>query len=345
MTEPRSFETSQPLVSVVTPVYNGEPYLSECIESVLSQRYENWEYVIVDNCSTDRSVEISQKYSASDTRIRLVKNTEHLDVIPNFNRALRYISPASEYFKVIHADDWIFPDCLREMVALAESNPTVGLVSAYRQEENEVTLDGLPLSASVISGRDICRAHLLGGVKVFGSPSSHLLRSATVRSREIFYDETILHADTEVCFEILKDWDFGFVHQVLTFTRRHNESVSSKAMRLGTRQIENVLGLLLKYGPAYLSENEMALQCKKVFRNYYRFLAQSALEVKGREFWDYQRSCLKQAGYPLSVAKLARFILLELLDLRQAYRRLRRGIIARRGERAVARGKVADDQG
>ena len=52
----------QPLVSVLTPVYNGEDFLEECIESVLSQTYQNWEYLIVNNCSKDRTLEIALKY-------------------------------------------------------------------------------------------------------------------------------------------------------------------------------------------------------------------------------------------------------------------------------------------
>ncbi|MCB0227477.1 MAG: glycosyltransferase, partial [Anaerolineae bacterium] len=53
----------QPLVSVVTPVYNTDKYLADCIESVLAQSYDNWEYVIINNCSTDRSLEIAQRYA------------------------------------------------------------------------------------------------------------------------------------------------------------------------------------------------------------------------------------------------------------------------------------------
>ena len=63
-----------PLVSVVTPVYNGETTLCECIESVLAQTYPNWNYVIVDNCSTDRTHDIAQEYAVKDARIRVHRN-------------------------------------------------------------------------------------------------------------------------------------------------------------------------------------------------------------------------------------------------------------------------------
>ena len=111
----------QPLVSVVTPVYNEEKNLAECIESVLAQTYPNWEYVIVNNCSTDRSLQIAQSYAAQDKRIRVCDNREFLRAISNQNHALRQISSESKYCKVVLGDDWIFPECLTKMVELAEA--------------------------------------------------------------------------------------------------------------------------------------------------------------------------------------------------------------------------------
>ena len=88
---------SQPLVSVVTPVYNGEKYLSACIESVLAQTYENWEYVIVNNCSKDSSLDIAQRYGKRDSRIRVHNNRDFLSMIENFNHSLIQSSDESKY--------------------------------------------------------------------------------------------------------------------------------------------------------------------------------------------------------------------------------------------------------
>ena len=175
--QPRS-----PLVSVVTPVYNGEKYLSECIESVLRQSYTNFEYIIVDNCSTDRSEEIIKHYENSDERIRCIKNAKHLQVIQNWNSALQFISPESKYCKIVHADDWIFPECLDQMVQLAENHSSVSIVSAYRLVEDRVDLDGIPISQKVLSGKDVCRQDLLGKLRVFGSPTSLLIKSINIRA-------------------------------------------------------------------------------------------------------------------------------------------------------------------
>ena len=113
----------KPLVSVVTPVYNAEKYLAECIESVLAQTYNNWDYVIVNNCSKDGSLEIANEYARQDSRIRVHNNTEFLSMVQNFNHSLLQISADSKYCKVLHADDLLLPECLMQMVALAEQNP------------------------------------------------------------------------------------------------------------------------------------------------------------------------------------------------------------------------------
>ncbi|MCR4405507.1 MAG: glycosyltransferase [Anaerolineae bacterium] len=331
----RSKPGSEPLVSVVTPVYNAEPYLAECIESVLAQTYRNWEYIIVNNRSTDRSLEIAEHYARQDARIRVHNNREFLKQFQNWNHAMRQISPASKYCKVVHADDWLFPECIARMVEVAEAHPSVGIVGAYRLDENRVDLDGLPYPSTVVPGWKICRLSLLEDLWVFGSPTSLLIRSDIVRSREAFYDESILHADTVACFDILQDWDFGFVHQVLTFTRRHNESLTSFTNSFHTRRLANFM-ILLKYGPVYLG-SEYEKRLKQAEENYYRFLARSVFDLKGKEFWNFHGNELKKLGRPLKAIRLIRALFFELWDFREVTRQVRQAIRLKREQKTPER--------
>src|SRR3954468_19202059 len=106
----------QPFVSVITPCYNGAAFIAECIESVLAQTYDNFEYLLVNNCSKDNTLQIMHDYAKRDTRIRVHDNTDFLDVMVNHNHALSFMSSESAYCKCVSADDWIFPDCVRQMV-------------------------------------------------------------------------------------------------------------------------------------------------------------------------------------------------------------------------------------
>src|SRR5215831_10677015 len=110
----------RPLVSVVTPFYNTTRYLAQCIESVLTQSYSEFEYILMDNCSTDGSGKIAEAYARRDPRIRLIRCSEFVSQLQNYNRALNEISDASRYCKILQADDYIFPQCLELMVQAFE---------------------------------------------------------------------------------------------------------------------------------------------------------------------------------------------------------------------------------
>lgn len=293
----------KPLVSVVTPVYNEEKDLKECVDSVMAQTYENWEYVIVNNCSTDRSLEIAQSCAARDVRIRVHDNQTFLRAVENQNHALRLISPKSKYCKVVLADDWIFPDCLEKMVRVAESHPSVGFVGAYGLRGASVAWDGLPYPSVVTEGRDIARWTLLRRPYVFGTPTSILVRSDLVRATKSFYNESNIHADSEACFELAARSDFGFVHQVLTYTRLREESLTAFSERYNT-YMPAILERLVKYGPIFLTQDELKVCLKKHLETYYRYLADSAFALREKEFWIYHRDKMQKAGYPLSLSRL-----------------------------------------
>lgn len=305
----------RPLVSVVTPFFNTVEYLAECIESVLAQTYPNWEYILVNNCSRDGSAELAETYAARDSRIRVVHNTDFLNQIQNYNHALRQISPESRYTKIVQADDWIFPECLERMVDVAEANPSVGLVSAYRLYGTMLSNWGLPPETTVMPGREAGRFQLLEHKYLCGSPTSIMFRSEVVRSRDDFYDESCLFEDTEACYRVLEDWDLGFVPQVLAFERVENESIST-----GCRSFDDSWRLanlitLKKCGTAFLSEEELEAESTRLEKEYFRFLAQNLLANRGKEFWEYHKSGLATIGLSLDLATFGPHCLWELIDV------------------------------
>jgi glycosyltransferase involved in cell wall biosynthesis len=292
-----------PLVSVITPVYNGEAYLEDCIESVLSQTWQRWEYVIVDNASTDRTGEIAELYASKDDRIRVVHNDRLLPIIPNWNLTMRQISSDSVYTKVVHGDDLLFRNCIEKMVDLAEDHPEAGIVGAYRLDGNVPRPSpGLPHTERVFRGVDVARETLRQSYSVFGSPSSLLIRSALVRERPDFYDARYLHADKAVCMELLKRCDFGFVPQILTYTRIHGDSQSTvTADRLGTRLLENLL-MLREFGPSLLTVEELRERISRQERRHYRFLARRLLRPEVRR---HHRERMAAHGLGFDAWKLA----------------------------------------
>ncbi|WP_052507500.1 glycosyltransferase family 2 protein [Desulfonatronovibrio magnus] len=316
--------SDKPLVSIFTPAYNSEKYISECIESVLMQTYENWEYTIVDNCSTDNTKKIITEYVKKDNRIKLYSNKYFLPQIKNWNNGLKKINLDSKYCKVLHADDWLFPECIEMMVKVGEGNTNVGIISAYRLEEDRVTLKGLRYDTNVFKGHEICRKHLLSEIFVFGSPTALLIRTDIIKKYNCLYDEDEVHADTFACLKILKEWDFGFVHQVLTYTRRHNESVSSHVNLFDTKVLERIRALE-KFGQYYLRPNVLQYHKTKRLRGYHRLLARRFFELRPLDYWKYHHNELNSIGLRVNWAFVGMLIALQIFRPIDTFPHIRKG--------------------
>jgi glycosyltransferase involved in cell wall biosynthesis len=313
--DPKIDVDAQPFVSVLTPVYNGAKFLRECIESVLNQDYENWEYVLVNNHSTDNSLEIMKEYAVKDDRIRIHNNKDFLPQMENLNHAFRQISPKSKYCKVVHADDWLFPECLTKMVAVAEEYPSVGIVSSYRldgeQQRATVELDGLPYPSEFNWGKEIARKYLLNGSSQFGSPSSLLIRSDLIQNREKVYVESHQATDTGACLDMLKESDFGFVHQVLTFTRHHEESMTNTECQENFSFIHAKLSSQLRYGPLFLTEEEHANRLASKLNIFYILLCRNLLKYRSVEEFKKQKQILDQLGLKFEPTKFGKNLVRE----------------------------------
>jgi glycosyltransferase involved in cell wall biosynthesis len=293
----------QPPVSIVTPFYNTAEFLAECIESVLTQSYENWEYLLVNNCSTDGSMEIAARYGIKDPRIRVLTNSTFLNQVQNYNQALRQISAASRYCKMVQADDLIFPDCISKMVALAETDPRIGVVSSYSLTGNRVINTGLPYDIKIIYGPEVCRKSLQAQMFLFGSPTSVLFRSEIVRQRDPFYREGSPNEDTEACYEILQNWDFGFVHQILSYLRIDNVSISAAVKDHGASYLEKFI-MVNKYGRLFLGEAEFRKCLKQIRKVYFEDLALNLLRRQDKRVWEFHRRGLHGLGYELNKKEL-----------------------------------------
>jgi glycosyltransferase involved in cell wall biosynthesis len=308
----------EPFVSVVTPVYNCGPYLAECIESVLNQTYRNFEYLIVNNCSTDNTLEVAQSYAKKDSRIRVSDNTEFMSVFVNHNNALNQMSTESKYCKVVSGDDWLFRDCVAQMVELAEEHPSVGIVCGYSLEGKRVLFQGLDYSEKVVNGRQICRETMLGRLPfVLGAPTSLLYRADLVRRTKTFfpYPEDAPHADVSACYQALWDSDFGFVHQILTFTRVHAQSETSASFKFG-RQHRAFIADVARFGPLYLSPQEVEQQLRIFTDKYYAWLVAALIENSfDRTFLAGQRASMRAIGFELSPARIVKAALMRGVEL------------------------------
>jgi len=127
---------NQSLVSVLMTVYNRENYISEAIESVLASIYTNFELIIADDCSTDRSIAIANEFAAKDNRIRIVQNKKNLGDYPNRNNAAIYAT--GKYIMYVDSDDTLNPDAIEYILRQFAQYPKAKFATIYQQKDIKI---------------------------------------------------------------------------------------------------------------------------------------------------------------------------------------------------------------
>jgi glycosyltransferase involved in cell wall biosynthesis len=124
-------------ISIITPAYNEEKHIGECIESVLRQTWPHFEMVVVDDASSDSTAEIVKKYSAADKRVKLIRMQENSGVSTARNAALDNVH--GDYLLFLDADDWILPEMLSDLVEMIHQYE---MVDMFRLKGKKVHIRG-----------------------------------------------------------------------------------------------------------------------------------------------------------------------------------------------------------
>jgi glycosyltransferase involved in cell wall biosynthesis len=171
---------ASPLVSVLLTVYNRERYLAESIDSVLAQSFADFELIVVDDCSTDRSLEIAREYERRDKRIRVIANDRNYGQFPNRNRAASFAT--APLFKFHDSDDVMYPHCLAVMVAAMEKETRAGFGLS-----NGRAWPGGPVPM-LLTPRQAYQREFLGFGLFMCGPSGAMFPTATFRDLGGFED-------------------------------------------------------------------------------------------------------------------------------------------------------------
>lgn len=217
---------SKPRVSIGLPVFNGENYLREALDSILSQTYTDFELIIIDNASTDQTQQICQKYSAKDNRIRYYRNKQNIGAMKNFNNVFRLSS--GEYFKWIAHDDVYSPTFLAECVDVLDRNPSVVVAHSKTAciNKNSKVIGAYHYSLKISSQKPHERfGHLLNVYSpawaIFG-----LMRSSALKKTPLL--RNYIGSDMNLLAEISLMGQIYEIPKYLFFRRAHPEAYSNK---------------------------------------------------------------------------------------------------------------------
>jgi glycosyltransferase involved in cell wall biosynthesis len=213
-------KTFHPNISVLMPVYNAEKYLNEAIDSILNQTFADFEFVIINDGSTDRSEEIILSYQ--DARIKYFKNDVNLKLIKTLNRGLELV--AGKYVARMDADDVSELNRLQVQFDFMESNPDVGIVGAgfinFKDESTEISRVLYKPTHDEICFNQLYQIHLSHG--------TCMIRTEVLRSNSLNFSLEFEHAEDFELFTRLASFTKLANIQAYLYRVRHHEHEVSK---------------------------------------------------------------------------------------------------------------------
>lgn len=222
----KSDTDSCPLISVGMPVYNGEEYIALAIRAILDQTFGDFELIISDNASEDRTEEICQEFASADPRIRYYRNSENIGAAGNYNRLLELAR--GEFFRWSNADD-LFAPRLHELCLKALNQHPLAVLSYGKteiiDEHGEVVKryeDNLHLPQRSANERFQRFFEQVGLTNVIYG----LMRTEAVRQTDVFGDGSLPAADVSFMAELTLRGAFIEIPDVLFYRRMHSGASS-----------------------------------------------------------------------------------------------------------------------
>lgn len=210
---------ASPRVTVLMPVYNGAAYLDEAVRSILDQTFTDFELLIIDDGSTDRSVEIVQSFS--DPRIRLHRNDRNLGLIATLNKGLSFA--AGDYIVRLDCDDVSLPTRLERQVDFMDRNPQIGIAGTWFEK----IMDGNSMRIKVPENDAMIRFYLIFDNTFLHS--SIIIRKTFLDEQGLRYDPAFLHAeDYEFWVRCAKITELANLPEVLVRYRYHSGNISNR---------------------------------------------------------------------------------------------------------------------
>jgi glycosyltransferase involved in cell wall biosynthesis len=233
--------SASPQVTVIILVYNREKYISEAIESILAQSFTDFELLLIDDGSTDGSVEIMGSYT--DPRVRLVCNEGNLGIPKTRNKGIRLARGA--YLAVLDSDDYAYPDRLARQVAFLDRHKDYAAVGSWtvamdEKDQSLRRIKRLPVSPGEVQSRLLFRCCLC---------HSALMARKAILHEYWYRDQYVVCEDVDLFVRIARKHKLGNLPEVLTCIRGHAGRITrEKAQLVKDKNLDIVSAQLTELG-------------------------------------------------------------------------------------------------
>ena len=216
------------LVSIVLPTYNGEKYLSESIESVINQTYKNWELIIVNDCSTDGTLEIIKKYTEKDERIKFITNEINSKLPQSLNNGFKLAK--GNFYTWTSDDNYYDPKAIEQMVNYLILNPDKAMVYADFYNLDEISNKKEKAVLLPVTPQNMLDSNCIGACFMY--------RKSIAEKVGEYDTSKFLVEDYDYWLRIMLAGKIGHIPQILYTYRIHNSSLTGKRHREVSKKAE-----------------------------------------------------------------------------------------------------------
>lgn len=217
------------LVSIIIPVYNRQIFISATLESILSQSYTNWECIIIDDHSTDKTFDILLSYSSIDSRIIVHKRPLYLTKGANICRNYGYKISKGKYIQWFDSDDIMLPTMLENKIIkiiLDNSDIVINRLGFFKSDTNKFFTDNRSSIESKIKNLPF---DFFAGNFWFGTPQPLFMKSYLQSQKKLFNVNLVRNQETELFVRILlQNPKISYLNDVLILQRIHENSIGEK---------------------------------------------------------------------------------------------------------------------
>ena len=302
-------EKKMPQVSVIMPSYNKEKYIGEAIESIIRQTFSDWELIIIDDCSTDHSVEVIRSYQ--DDRIRFYENSFNIGIAEIRNRGIALAT--GKYIALLDADDISLPERLEKEIAFLDEYPEVDVVfGGFKEIDGEGIIRETYFTP--LKNPDYIKANLM--IMDVIPNGSCMYRKDFIVQHGIRYRDGYLGMD-DYLFWVecsLHGRISGMTDVFLLWRNTSNNGTnvykySPEYRETRERKYSEILSFALKENGFQLNEKELDFYCKvlseykyklqneKEIQEWYRLIRKICRQAEGKKnCWEVQKVFKKQFG-------------------------------------------------
>lgn len=264
-------------LSVCIPVYNGEKFIIETINSVLNQTYEYFELLVIDNNSTDKTIELVQKIK--DKRLRIIKNKTNVGMAGNFNRCLELAK--GDYIQILCADDLLEKNCLLEKVQFIKSHKENLVIitnntSIINDKGETIFVRKNHKKNTIVPGYKFARKSIFRG-NIYGEPTNILINRNVIKKTSLFDLRYSYYVDWEYWLRISAFGYIGCINKTLTKFRTSLDATSTAFSKQKDRlNRENKMFCQSLIDIKYLNVNKfdlfihkMVMKVRNILRNIF----------------------------------------------------------------------------